>query len=691
MSAKKTWRRRIFRALAWGIPGVLALCAGTLVLLNNASVQKFWMERLLQKQGIEAHFDEIHFDFLISDKISLRGGNLIFPDGKRFRVEKFSARHSGTRGLFSGTPSFRDFSCEGFSADDERGRRLLNFSAQAKSLEASFLPWAPIEKFTLGSPLPWTFQAREFLISAQGKKIAEGTVSGNFVGAEPLSLFGDVRGDFAALLAQPFFSKINNVAAGTFALHGQGNSAQLFLEKLKSRHGEIEIPEIRFSAARERSAAGTLNIEIRGEEKSEASVHFSRLAFGNGQLIFSGNANAETLVVSDILRAALLFRGWNNVPNEQAKKTPPRHQERVPAQTPLPPTIAKKTADEPGKTVAAKTETPLAKTAPAAPENAFWNGVSGTMDFRAKRVVFPENEFGEHRGRFSVSDNALSATCSAPDFFDGTVTSEAKLTFSRNAPFYLLSGKISAAAVELHRAIPALRSRDPAPLEGSFNASVRISAAADLPEQLERSLAANFTLENVGPGRVRIFHADSKKMRLAGDILQIGGSLAGMLGGLTRNIEPKANALAQAAEFVKNFLTDFSYSEMRISGNYRSGEDLLCEHFELRGNDLKIFGSASARPLSEEPPELWPLRFSARTEVRGKLADSLRTLGVLPLSETPDAEGFFTAREFEFSGTLKKSSEDFFENLIDAAAGKNIRAEEDSRVPVENLLDIFTR
>ena len=138
-------------------------------------------------------------------------------------------------------------------------------------------------------------------------------------------------------------------------------------------------------------------------------------------------------------------------------------------------------------------------------------------------------------------------------------------------------------------------------------------------------------------------------------------------------------------------LTDFSYSEMRISGNYRSGEDLLCEHFELRGNDLKIFGSASARPLSEEPPELWPLRFSARTEVRGKLADSLRTLGVLPLSETPDAEGFFTAREFEFSGTLKKSSEDFFENLIDAAAGKNIRAEEDSRVPVENLLDIFTR
>ena len=61
------------------------------------------------------------------------------------------------------------------------------------------------------------------------------------------------------------------------------------------------------------------------------------------------------------------------------------------------------------------------------------------------------------------------------------------------------------------------------------------------------------------------------------------------------------------------------------------------------------------------------------------------------LTNTRYAEGFFTAREFEFSGTLKKSSEDFFENLIDAAAGKNIRSEEDSRVPVENLLDIFTR
>ncbi|MBQ7332152.1 MAG: hypothetical protein IJW39_02755, partial [Opitutales bacterium] len=77
---------------------------------------------------------------------------------------------------------------------------------------------------------------------------------------------GDVCGDFAALLAQPVFSKINNVSAGTFELSGQGKTARLSLKNVRSRYGESEIPALNFSAKRGGGTTGPLSAEIVGKQ-----------------------------------------------------------------------------------------------------------------------------------------------------------------------------------------------------------------------------------------------------------------------------------------------------------------------------------------------------------------------------------------------------------------------------------------
>lgn len=692
--------RRIVRAFVWGTVISAVGFAGTLIVLNNASVQRFWVTGILEKQGIDAHFDALHFDFLISDRISLSGASVTFPDGTRLRVENFSARHNGTRGLFSGTPSFRDFSCEGFSLDDARGRRQLAFSASAKQLGADFIPWAPLEKFTLGSPLAWSFFAEELRVSRAGARIAEGDVRGDFVGAEPLSLSGNVCGDFAALMAQPFFSKINNVAAGTFELSGQGKSARLSLKDLRSRYGEIEISALNFSAKRGGGTTGTLSAELLGKQKSCAEIDFSHLAFGEGQLIFSGKMRAETLVVSDILHAVLLFRGWTNsaMPEKSAPESSvrPAVPKGVPASGIPAETASGAVAGNPMSVPASavpgvKTDAEKIVSVPAteSPAEALWSGVSGTMDFCAERVVFPENEFGEHLGRFSVNEKCIELQYTLPELYSGGASGAFTLDFSKKSPHYRFGGALAGRGIEIHQVIPALRSRNPAPIEGRFDLDFRLSADADLPEHLERSFAADFGVKNVGSGRVRIFNADSKKIRLAGDVLKIGGSLAGMFGGLTRNLEPRAASLAKAAGFVKDLLTDFSYAELSALGHYRAGGDLVCEDFGLVGKDLKIRGNAALRPLAGEAPEFWPLKFSAQPEVCGDLAEALRVLGVLRGTATPDADRFVAARKLEFSGTAATGSERFFEDLMDAASGRKIRHSAEEGVPAENLLDIF--
>lgn len=688
------------------VAGALAVAAGVaLIVFCDADFRRERLVRFLRERGVEASFEELSFGVVFSDSIRARGVSLVLPDGSRIRVEKFSAAHNGTLGLFSGEPSFRDFSCTGFALDDARGRRRFGFSFDAEEISAAFRPLAPIETFTRGEPLPFSVSAKNFRARAAGREIAVGDVSGDFRGAEPISLSGKIRGDFAALMAQPAFSKFDNVAAGAFTFEGSGRSANLRLENLRSRYGGIEIPEISVSAARGENATGTLGVELSGDGgKSSAKIRFSRLEFGGGRVDFTAEADAETLVAADILRAALLFRRPKSALPQRSRRasgapsvsvpaaaaetarlaSAPSRRERVPAAASAPDA---RPARE--RSAAAETPPPPSAVDARAPKAAFWHGVSGSADFRVRRVVFPRNEIGEHAGVLRVSDDSVEVEYRVPHFYEGSADGRVAIAFSPAPPHYRLAGSTSGAAVELHRVVPALRARDPAPVLGKFDFSAGISAAADEPERLEDSLRLDFSLKNAGPGRVRIFNAKSKKIRLAGDVVRISGDLANLLGGLTRNLEPRASRLADVFGKLKAALTDFSYSEMRVEGEYRAGGDLSCRRFDVRGDEVRLCGVGGVRPVVGEPSDRWPIEFVATAFVRGGLADALRELGVLRGAGTPDADGFVELRRFAYAGSAERASEKFFETLMDAAAGRDVRDADDAspRDPAGNLLD----
>ncbi len=686
-------KKRLRKILLFAVLGLFVFTAAVSIVLCDDDFRRERLVKLLRERGVEASFEELHVGVLFSDSVRARGVVLTFPSGVCLRIEKLSASRNDTLELFSGTLAFRDFSCSGLALDDARGRRLVGFSLDAEEISVAFRPWTSIETFVREKQFPFALSAKNFRArAAGGREIASGDIVGEFHGAEPISLSGKIHGDFAELMAQPCFSKIDNIAAGAFTLEGRGVTAMLSLENLRSRYGEIEIPKIAIFAERGESATGTLAVEIRGERQtSSAKIHFSKLAFGDDMLEFNADAEADTLVAADLARVGLLFRGQRAAPAfPPTKKFPPKKSRAVPEK--------KIVSDVPAIECETNLDEDFAQIpqTPDVPAKSLWAGVSGYADFRVRRVIFQENEIGEHFGSLSISPEIAALEFSVPKFFDGSARGRFFLAFTANDARYRLAGTLDGNNVELHRFVPALRVREPAPVVGKFDFSAEISSEASAPERLEDAANITFSLKNSSPGRVRIFNANSKKIRRAEKIVRIGGDLVNLLGGITRNLDPRASRLADAFEKIRTALSDVSYSEMRVEGEYRTGGDLRCRRFEMRGDEFRIFGEGGVRPLIDEQSERWPLKFSATPFVRGSLADAMRELGILHNAGTPDADGFFALHRFDYAGTTEQASEKFFETLMDAASGREPRDTEDDarerrREPAENLIDALVR
>lgn len=685
-------KKRLRKILLFAVLGLFVFAAAVSVVFCDDDFRRERLVKLLRERGVEASFEELHIGVLFSDSVRARGVVLTFPSGVCLRIENLSASRNDALDFFSGTLAFRDFSCSGLALDDARGRRLVGFSLDAEEISVEFRPWMSIETFVREKQFPFALSAKNFRArAAGGREIASGDIVGEFHGAEPISLSGKIHGDFAELMAQPVFSKIDNIAAGAFTLEGRGVTAMLSLENLRSRYGEIEIPKIAISAERGDDATGTLAVEIRGKrQNSSAKIHFSRLAFGDDILEFNADAEADTLVAADLARVGLLFRGQRAAPalpltkNFPSKKIARRSRKKIVSDVPAP-----ERETHSGEDIAQIPQVP------AVPAKSLWAGVSGCADFRVRRVIFQENEIGEHFGSLSISPEIAALEFSVPEFFDGSAHGRFSLAFTADDARYHLAGTLAGNNVELHRFVPALRVRNPAPVVGKFDFSAEISSETSAPERLEDAANITFSLKNSSPGRVRIFNANSKKIRRAEKIVRIGGDLANLLGGLTRNLDPRASRLADAFEKIRTALSDVSYSEMSAEGEYRAGGDLRCRRFEMRGNEFRIFGEGGVRPLIDEQSERWPLKFSATPFVRGSLADAMRELGILHNAGTPD-DGFFALRQFDYAGTTEQASEKFFETLMDAASGRELRDTEDDarerrRKPAENLIDALVR
>lgn len=723
-------KRKIFVALGIAV-GFVALAAGTLVVLNSSFAQKNYIAARLCERGIDAQFRELHFGWLFSDKFSARGAKLAFPNGEILKIEQFDAHHDGLAKIFAGEPSFRKISCKNLTLDDAHGRRKLALSVFADEAGADFktVPTpSENEKFSRGTTRPFRLHAKNFRAetvpaaeigtvpvaagttapeSRGAKTLAAGSIDSDFVGVEPLSFVGEIRGDLAALLAQPIFSRFNNVAAGTFLLRGEGRKAQLKLDGLRSRVGNFEVATMNLSLKRDAAkthdgdATATLGAEIFGRKKrkSSAEVRFSRLEISADGAEILGELRAKTLYAADLAQACLYFRGASEL-SASARAVNVLSGDVSGAANAVPANTASAKSDVSAENAAPEiasvetvpVETVPAETVPAdasgaaagtdaSPRVAFWRGFRGRLDFAVEKVILANNELGAHRGVVSADDTSLALESASASFYGGTVRSAWRLDFSRAAPNYRFAAENSGAGVELHRFVPALRSRKNAPLEGKFDFSVDLSAAASAPSLLANTLVAEFSAKNSAPGRVRIFRADDKKIRLAGNLVRLGGSLAKMLGSVAGGIDSRAERLSESFEILQKTLSDFAFSKLELEGEFRAGEALVCRRVELCGDELRVHGNGRLRPVDGKKLGRWPVKISAKAEARGELGDAFDALGVSrgngPVNGAAARDKFRFVRDFSFTGTLDGASDDFWKSVRDAVAGKDSRGARD--------------
>lgn len=669
-------------ALAAVPAAALVLAAGTLAVLNSPAAQRNYVVSQLRERGIDARFDEVNFGWIFSDKIELRGAEFTLPHGERLRIGDFSAHHNGLRALFSRKPELRKISCKNATLDDADGRRKFALSARADALGADFSERADA---------PATFTApggrsRRFLASAKnfsvtdaaGRTLAAGTLAGEFAGAEPLALTGTLGGELSALLAQPIFADFNNVAAGAFALNADGNSAEIALAGLRSRAGNSRVREMKFNLARGETATLALGAEILGAEKrvSRATLDFAELQIGRAGAAFAGTLRAQTLVAEDIAAVFALFRSpekiFSEIPAEipATAGTPKAAKSEKIAKT----AEAVKAAETANAAEKAKTETADAGT-PHAPAVPFWNGLRGTIDFAVENLVLAENELGAHAGTLEFADTAIALESASETFYGGALRNAARLEFSIFPPNYRLAAESAGAGVAVQRFVPALRDAESAALEGHFDFRIQLSAKADVPARLGDAPEIQFFAENSAPGRLRIFEADSKKLRRAGTLVRLGGGLAKMLGGAARNVDARAERFAENVETLEKTLGDFAFTRLALAGEFAAGT-LFCRKIELAGDELRLRGNAELRPLADREFSRWPLAVSARTEARGALLRAFADFGIAGIAaenaphNAGTAEDFAFVRDIEFAGTVRKAADDFWKSVRDSAFGR---------------------
>ena len=673
-------------ALAAVPAAALVLAAGTLAVLNSPAAQRNYVVSQLRERGIDARFDEVNFGWIFSDKIELRGAEFTLPHGERLRIDDFSAHHNGLRALFSRKPELRKISCKNATLDDADGRRKFALSARADALGADFSERADAPAtFTApgGCSRRFLANAKNFSVTdAAGRTLVAGTLSGEFAGAEPLALTGTLGGELSALLAQPIFADFNNVAAGAFALNADGNSAEIALAGLRSRAGNSRVHEMKFNLARGENATLALGAEILGAEKrvSRATLDFAELQIGRAGAAFAGTLRAQTLVAEDIAAAFALFRAPEKIFSEIPAETPAVAGTLKAAESEK---IAK-TAETAKAAETAKTETADAGTprgaaeispreeAPRAPAVPFWNGLRGTLDFAVENLVLAENELGAHAGMLEFADSAIVLESSSETFYGGALRNAARLEFSIFPPNYRLAAESVGAGVAVQRFVPALRDAESAALEGNFDFRIQLSAKADVPARLGDAPEIQFFAENSAPGRLRIFEADSKKLRRAGTLVRLGGGLAKMLGGAARNVDARAERFAENVETLEKTLGDFAFTRLALAGEFAAGT-LFCRKIELAGDELRLRGNAELRPLADREFSRWPLAVSACTEARGALLRTFADFGIAAENAPQSAgtaEDFAFVRDIEFAGTARKAADDFWKSVRDSAFGR---------------------
>lgn len=508
------------------------------------------------------------------------------------------------------------------------------------------------------------------LKGSDGAAVASGDLSLRFSGKKLTALRGDVSGSLAELPRQPLFAENIAVSAGTFALHGALDTSaarakfSAELRGLRSRDADVEPPRaVTLEVVHGETAAGgdaaRLVVETEGAGRSRVLARFSRLDFDrrSGLTRFDASVNAPTLYAEDFLALARTF-------------SPPRSEPACAA------ALASAAAGEIAKRAVVPGEAAEPVPAPArpkpsardvpAPAAAPWAAFEGGAKFRIGELVIPDNVIRGLEGEARSDARRLALSAASRTFFDGAFSLKASLEARERAPFFLAETRAEIRGARLCEAVPALRGKNPPPAEGVFGVDFSSRAEADSPDALADAFVARARISG-REGRVRLFAAGDERAHLVGGLADVSGSMVGILGDLAGGFSSRARKTAKALSRLQRDLADFPFDELDMELSARADKPIRCEKFLLRNHVLRISGTGEIDYDGSRAFGDSPLRIGSRIDVRGDLAELLRTLRVLRDEDALDGDGYARGPEFEMTGTLNHFSHNLLESLLSSA------------------------
>ncbi len=260
-----------------------------------------------------------------------------------------------------------------------------------------------------------------------------------------------------------------------------------------------------------------------------------------------------------------------------------------------------------------------------------WAGVTGTVKFAVKKVVFTPERASSLVGTLTLDGSGPKLDAhgalegAVPSLF--TVKAGVSHTPSGTTPF-----AFTADATLADYTLGALGRM----LEAKVNFDIHLTSRATSLDLLAHEAQGKFQLSSKG-GVTRLLASDSKSG--AGAVATGLGTVAGLAGALTGGSNTKAGNAAKVIARITDLLREIRFDQLNVSLTRGASQDLVLEDFTLIAPEVRLVGRGRVRNVAGLDLVAQPMSLQFQVAARGALGEAMKSVSLV--AKQPDALGYF--------------------------------------------------
>ncbi|MBP7142562.1 MAG: hypothetical protein KBA71_11690, partial [Opitutaceae bacterium] len=296
-----------------------------------------------------------------------------------------------------------------------------------------------------------------------------------------------------------------------------------------------------------------------------------------------------------------------------------------------------------------------------------WSGVTGSLSFALKRVIYsPELTVSDINGTLSIADTAVTLKeLKALLGPGGQVSASGGVTFvpSAAAP-YQLKADLAVTDLDSGATLKALNAGPSLPLvEGKFDVASDVTAsgknlaalmdhaAGDLRISSKGGLfrpVPSHYVEAISSARSKLLTRTEEVGAIASLAGALGARLPGNLGRTTSKVHAVAERLGQLEAIVK-LMSEVKFDQLTLDAGGSTTLDTILRDFTITSPELRFVGSGGLKYQPDVPLWKQALKLKLNAAARGKAAEIMKKgnllgdakdgLGYVPLSFAVNIDG----------------------------------------------------